>query len=98
MASGETPPPDLRELGEIIRAYSAVTAELQQSHELLQQQVMQLTGELHRKNRELSDTVTQVSSLKNYLAGIIKSSADGIIAIDRNRRVMAWNPAANVLG
>ncbi len=97
MASGEAPPPDLRELGEIIRAYSAVTAELQQSHELLQQQVMQLTGELHRKNRELSDTVTQVSSLKNYLAGIIKSSADGIIAIDRNRRVMAWNPAANLL-
>ncbi len=91
-------PPDLRELGEIIRAYSAVTAELQQSHELLQKQVMQLTGELHSKNLELSQTVTQVSSLKNYLAGIIKSSADGIIAIDRNRRVMAWNPAANVLG
>ncbi|MCC8165129.1 MAG: PAS domain-containing protein [Planctomycetes bacterium] len=38
-----------------------------------------------------------MSSLKNYLAGIIESSADGIIAIDLNRRVMAWNPAANVL-
>lgn len=89
--------PDLRELGEIIRAYSAATAELQQSHQLLQQQVMQLTGELQRKNQELSDTVTQVSALKNYLAGIIQSSADGIIAIDLRRRVMAWNPAANTL-
>ncbi len=106
MTSEETPPapaepppaaPDLRELGEIIRAYSAVTEELQQSHELLQKQVMRLTGELREKNRELSETVTQVSSLKNYLAGIIKSSADGIIAIDPGRRVMAWNPAANVL-
>jgi signal transduction histidine kinase len=89
--------PDLAELGEIIRAYSAATAELQQSHELLQQQVMQLTGELQRKNAELSNTVTQVSSLKNYLAGIIQSSADGIVAIDLNRRVTAWNPAADVL-
>ncbi len=89
--------PDLAELGEIIRAYSAATEELRQSHELLQRQVMQLTGELQRKNAELSDTVTQVSSLKNYLAGIIQSSDDGIVAVDLNRRVTAWNPAADVL-
>ncbi len=90
-------PPELAELGEIIRAYSAVTEELQQSHELLQRQVLQLTGELQEKNAALSNTLTQVSSLKNSLAGIIQSSADGIIAIDRNRRVTAWNPAADVL-
>ncbi|MDR0361734.1 MAG: PAS domain-containing protein [Planctomycetota bacterium] len=90
-------PPDLRELGEIIRAYSAAAAELQQSHQLLQAQVKELSGELHRKNLELSETVTQVSSLKNYLASIIESSADGIVAIDLDRRVMAWNPAANLL-
>ncbi len=92
-----TVPPELAELGEIIRAYSAATAELQQSHELLQRQVLQLTGELQRKNLELSNTVTQVSSLKNYLAGIIQSSADGIVAINLERRIMAWNPAANLL-
>ena len=97
LPDGDGLPPDLRELGEIIRAYSDATAELQQSHELLQRQVMQLTGELQKKNLELSETVTQVSSLKNYLAGIIKSSADGIVAIDLDRRIMAWNPAANVL-
>ena len=90
-------PPDLKELGEILRAYSAATAELQNSHHLLQKQVMQLSGELQRKNEELSDTVTQVSSLKNYLASIIDSSADGIVAIDLERRVMAWNPAAQLL-
>ncbi|MCC8190117.1 MAG: PAS domain-containing protein [Planctomycetes bacterium] len=89
--------PDLQELGEIIRAYSAATAELQQSHELLQSQVMQLSGELRQKNQELSATVTQVSSLKNYLAGIIQSSADGIVAIDLDRRIMAWNPAVDRL-
>ncbi len=89
--------PELQELGEIIRAYSAATAELQQSHELLQGQIAQLTGELQRKNQELSETVTQVSSLKNYLAGIIESSADGIIAIDLDRRITAWNPAASLV-
>ena len=91
-------PRDLAELGEIIRAYSAAAAELQRSHELLQLQVRQLAGELGRKNLELSDTVAQVSSLKNYLAGIIRSSADGIVAIDMDRRIMAWNPAADILG
>ncbi len=44
-------PPDLRELAEIIQAYSAATDELRRSHELLQEQVTQLTGELSRKNR-----------------------------------------------
>ncbi len=92
------PPPDLLELGQIIQAYSDVTAELQRSHELLQRQVMQLSGELQKKNIELSATVTQVSSLKNYLSGVIQSSADGIVAVDLARRVMAWNPAADVLG
>ncbi|MDR1744520.1 MAG: PAS domain-containing protein, partial [Planctomycetota bacterium] len=99
-AGGDIPPsapPDLRELAEIIQAYSAATDELRRSHELLQEQVTQLTGELSRKNRELSDTVTQVSSLKNFLSGVIQSSADGIVAIDLTRRIMAWNPAANVL-
>lgn len=90
-------PPDLKELGEILRAYSAATAELQNSHQLLQKQVMQLSGELQRKNIELSETITQVSSLKNYLASIIDSSADGIVAINLERRVMAWNPAAKLL-
>lgn len=94
----EAPPPpavpDLLELGEIIRAYSDATEELQRSHQLLQLQVERLTGELRRKNLELSETVTQVSALKNYLDGVIQSSADGIIAIDLDRRIMAWNPAA----
>ncbi|MDR1613572.1 MAG: hypothetical protein LBT97_12445 [Planctomycetota bacterium] len=90
-------PPDLRELGEIIRAYSAAAAELQQSYQLLQGRVRELSGELHKKNLELSETVTQVSSLKNYLASIIESSADGIVAINLERRITAWNPAASLL-
>ncbi len=95
--AGQAVPPELHELGEIIRAYSAATAELERSHQLLQKQVAQLSGELQRKNIELSNTVTQVSSLKNYLASIIDSSADGIVAIDLERKVMAWNPAAGLL-
>ncbi len=96
-SQSEAPSPELMELGEIIKAYSEATAELQRSHEMLQGQVHELSGELRRKNQALSETVTQVSSLKNYLAGIILSSADGIVAVNLDRRVMAWNPAADVL-
>jgi signal transduction histidine kinase len=88
---------DLAELGDIIRAYSAAADELRYSHELLQAQVTRLTGELRKKNAELSETVLQVSSLKNYLDGVIRASADGIVAIGLDRRITAWNPAADVL-
>ncbi|MDR1534816.1 MAG: PAS domain-containing protein, partial [Planctomycetota bacterium] len=39
----------------------------------------------------------QVSFFKNYLDGIIRSSTDGIVAIDPERRILTWNPAADIL-
>lgn len=87
---------DLAGLGEIIQAYSAAVTELQQSHTMLRDKVRELTGEVQRKNHELSQKVAEVSRLKNYLAGIIDSSADAIVAIDLERRITAFNPSANV--
>ncbi len=89
-----TSPEDLHELAAIIAAFDAATAKLQASHSALQDQVATLTGELSRKNAELSASLAEVSALKNYLANILESISDGVVAIDLDRRVVALNQAA----
>lgn len=83
-----------QELMHIIAAYDQATTELQKTHHSLKQQVEHLAGELSRKNRELSSSLEEVSALKNYLANILESITDGVIAIDPQRRVMAFNQSA----
>ena len=85
---------DIRELGELIAAFDASTAKLKASHDALQGRVADLTGELSRKNEELSKTLAEVNALKNYLANILESITDGVLAIDLDRRVVALNAAA----
>lgn len=86
---------DLSELAEIISAFNASTAKLEESHTALQARVAELSGELSRKNQELSATLTEVSALKNYLANILESITDGVLAIDLEGRVIALNQAAS---
>lgn len=85
---------EMRELARIIEAFDRSTAHLQASHDALRQRVAELSGELQQKNEELQTTLTQVSALKNYLANILESITDGVIAIDPDRRIMAFNQSA----
>ncbi|GHT02769.1 hypothetical protein FACS1894139_01570 [Planctomycetales bacterium] len=80
------------DLRAIIAAYDQATQGLQRTHENLQAEVARLSGELAGKNRELTASLAQVSALKNYLANLIES-IDGVIAIDRERRVTIFNQA-----
>ncbi len=82
------------DLMQIISAYDQATTELQKTHDSLKKQVEHLTGEVSRKNNELSLSLEEVSALKNYLANILESITDGVIAIDPDRRVMAFNQSA----
>lgn len=82
------------EFMQIIAAYDQATGELQKTHASLKEQVARLAGELSRKNEELLSSLEQVSALKNYLANILESITDGVIAIDPECRVMAFNHSA----
>lgn len=83
----------------IIAAYDQATSDLQKTHASLKEQVTRLTGELSRKNEELVSSLEQVSALKNYLANILESITDGVIAIDPAGRVVSLNQsAAGVIG
>ena len=85
---------DPAELIKIITAYDEATQGLQKTHESLKKQVAHLTGELSRKNKELTSSLEEVSALKNYLANILESITDGVIAINPDREVMAFNQSA----
>ncbi len=85
---------DMQEIAGLIAAFDASTAKLKASHDALQGRIAELTGELSRKNEELSNTLQEVSALKNYLANILESITDGVLAIDLDRRVVALNEAA----
>ncbi len=88
------PAKDVEELARLLKAFDASTVQLKRSHDRLQERVRELTGELQQKNEELSASLTEVSALKNYLANILESITDGVIAIDPDRRVMAFNQSA----
>jgi len=85
---------DLEELAQIIAAFDRSTAALQASHTALQNKVEELTGELSRKNEALSNSLKEVSALKNYLANILESITDGVLAVDLEQQVVALNHAA----
>lgn len=82
------------EFRKILAAYDQATQELQKTHESLRAQVAHLSGELSEKNRELTSSLEEVSALKNYLANILESITDGVIAINPEREVMAFNQSA----
>ncbi len=89
-----TKPQDIEEIAQLIAAFDASTAKLKASHDSLQERISELTGELSRKNEKLSATLSEVSALKNYLANILESITDGVLAIDLDRRIVALNKAA----
>ncbi|MFW5856489.1 MAG: histidine kinase dimerization/phospho-acceptor domain-containing protein, partial [Planctomycetota bacterium] len=94
-AAGATPERmDISDLAEVMAAFNESTAQLQASHERLQARVEELSGELRVKNDELSARVEEVSSLKNYLANILESTADGVLTINRRNELVALNRAA----
>lgn len=85
---------NLDDLAALLAAFNETTAQLKASHDRLRERVSELTGELARKNEELAATLAEVSALKNYLACILESISDGVLAIDLDGHLVAVNQAA----
>ncbi|MBI5093892.1 MAG: PAS domain S-box protein [Candidatus Hydrogenedentes bacterium] len=83
---------DMRTLAEAFELFNQTTRSLEESYRLLEQRVRELDQELAAKNRELAFT-------SDYLNYILESMSDGVIAIDSEGIVTAFNRAAGeVLG
>lgn len=94
---GPTMPMDIQELADFMAAFNESTARLRESHERLRGRVDELAGELSVKNAELTARIAEVSALKNYLANILESITDGVLALSRDGEVVALNGVAAAL-
>jgi nitrogen-specific signal transduction histidine kinase len=85
---------DIDELARFLQAFNEQTARLRESHDSLRTRVEELSGELRQKNDELSSRVEEISALKNYLANILESTADGVLTLNQNGELVALNRTA----
>ena len=89
-----TPAPDenMRALAEAFEEFTRTTRAMEESYRLLEGRIRELDRELAEKNRELALT-------SDYLNSILESMSDGVVAVDIDGVVTAFNHAANhVLG
>jgi len=83
---------DMRTLTQAFELFTQTTRTLEESYRLLEQRVRELDQELAAKNRELAFT-------SDYLNYILEGMSDGVIAVDPDGAVTAFNRAAGeVLG
>jgi len=81
-------------LAEVLKAFNESTEKLQTSYNALQARFGELNLELERKNAELNRKVAEISEIKDYLNSILQSATDGVIAVDMEYRITAFNRAA----
>ena len=87
----------LHEIAEAIRSFDEKFARQQAINESLHKKVAWYSEELAKKNMDLTASLAETSSLKNYLADVIEHRADGVLAIDLNSNVTAINAVARAL-
>jgi PAS domain S-box-containing protein len=81
-------------LAEVLKAFNESTEKLQASYNALQAKFGELNLELEKKNTELNRRIAEISEIKDYLNSILQSATDGVIAVDMDYRITAFNRAA----
>ena len=56
-----------------------------------------MNDELHTTNEELRTSTDEVGALNRFMAGVLGSFRAGVVVVDADLRVLAWNSAAEDL-
>jgi PAS domain S-box-containing protein len=81
-------------LKEAFDSFNDATERLQVSYAELEKQVHSLNLELENKNRELEENLHEKEKVKNYLNHILESLSNGVVVVDKERKVTIINQAA----
>lgn len=81
-------------LVDAFRRFNRTTDELRLAHQSLDRRVEALNVELAETNRHLSQSLSEVRTLKNYLNSILESMTDGVVVINVEGRITVFNEAA----
>ncbi len=81
-------------LAEVLKAFNESTMKLKASYDALQARFGEMDKELESKNLELNRKIAEISEIKDYLNSVLQSVTDGVIAIDLQHKITAFNRAA----
>ena len=78
-------------------SFNVLTEQLRDSYGQLQQRVRSLDLELDQKNQALETNLNEMEGVKNHLSHILSSLSAGVMVLDLEGRVTAFNPAAETI-
>ncbi|HEX8857816.1 MAG TPA: CheR family methyltransferase [Actinomycetes bacterium] len=88
------------ELQSTVEELETTNEELQSTNEELEtmnEELQSMNDELHSTNEELRATTDEVGALNRFMAGVLGSFRVGVVVVDPDLRVLAWNDAAHDL-
>ncbi|MFC4694634.1 CheR family methyltransferase [Geodermatophilus arenarius] len=88
------------ELQSTVEELETTNEELQSTNEELEtmnEELQSMNDELHTANEELRASTDEVGALNEFMSGVLSSFRAGVVVVDRDLRVLAWNAAAEDL-
>ncbi|WP_448640292.1 CheR family methyltransferase [Geodermatophilus sp. URMC 63] len=88
------------ELQSTVEELETTNEELQSTNEELEtmnEELQSMNDELHSTNEELRSTTDEVAALNRFMSGVLGSFRVGVLVVDPELRVLAWNDAAEDL-
>lgn len=81
-----------RQLADAFSEFISASAQLEASYRDLQQEVAQLSGELARRNAELTRSIRENDRMRATLEQAIDSMPCGVLVLDRSETIVRMNP------
>ncbi|MGY1714526.1 CheR family methyltransferase [Geodermatophilus sp. SYSU D01106] len=88
------------ELQSTVEELETTNEELQSTNEELEtmnEELQSMNDELHTTNEELRASTEEVATLYEFMSGVLSSFRAGVVVVDQDLRVLAWNAAAEDL-
>jgi two-component system CheB/CheR fusion protein len=88
------------ELQSTVEELETTNEELQSTNEELEtmnEELQSMNDELHTTNEELRATTEEIAALNQFMGGVLGSFRVGVVVVDAELRVLAWNAAAEDL-
>ena len=63
----------------------------------MNEELQSMNDELHTTNVELRSTTDEIGELNQFMAGVLGSFRAGVVVVDPDLHVLAWNAAAEEL-